>query len=96
MTKYKQINNQLFEMSSEETTAFEEHFAEMQTELSTKANLSRRAVLLAETDWYVIRATETATEVPADIVTYRQALRDITTHVNWPYLDDADWPVKPV
>lgn len=96
MTKYKQINNQLFEMSSEETTAFEEHFAEMQTELSTKANLSRRAVLLAETDWYVIRATETATEVPADIVTYRQALRDITTHVNWPNLDDADWPVKPV
>lgn len=26
---------------------------------------------------------------------YRQALRDITDHVNFPYLNDADWPVKP-
>ena len=35
--------------------------------------------------------------------TYRQALRDITTHSNWPNLKspdpsgagDNDWPVKP-
>jgi hypothetical protein len=27
--------------------------------------------------------------------TYRQALRDITGHVNFPYLTEADWPVKP-
>jgi hypothetical protein len=26
---------------------------------------------------------------------YRQALRDITDHVNFPYLADEDWPVKP-
>ena len=95
MTRYKQINNQLFEMSTEETTAFEAQIVAMQTELSTKANLSRRSVLLDETDWYVIRATETATEVPADIVTYRQALRDITQHANWPNLSEEDWPVKP-
>jgi hypothetical protein len=29
-------------------------------------------------------------------VDYRQALRDITNHVNFPYLADEDWPVKPV
>ena len=27
--------------------------------------------------------------------TYRQALRDITTHSNWPKLEDSDWPTKP-
>ena len=26
---------------------------------------------------------------------YRQALRDITAHSNWPYLQEADWPTKP-
>ncbi len=24
-----------------------------------------------------------------------QALLDITSHSNWPNLEDADWPVKP-
>lgn len=27
--------------------------------------------------------------------TYRQALRDITTHANFPNLEEADWPVAP-
>lgn len=26
---------------------------------------------------------------------YRQALRDITSHVNWPDLTRDDWPTKP-
>jgi hypothetical protein len=26
---------------------------------------------------------------------YRQALRDITSHSNWPHLSDEDWPTKP-
>ena len=26
---------------------------------------------------------------------YRQALRDITSHQNWPDLNDEDWPVLP-
>jgi len=29
------------------------------------------------------------------MTTYRQALRDITDHSNWPNLQEADWPVKP-
>ena len=28
-------------------------------------------------------------------IDYRQALRDITTHSNWPNLNPEDWPVKP-
>lgn len=95
MTLLKQINNQVYEMSEEEAAAFEAERTAAHEAFIVRENMSKRAELLAETDWYVIRATETATEVPVDIVTYRQALRDITTHENWPNLDDADWPVKP-
>jgi hypothetical protein len=31
----------------------------------------------------------------ADWQVYRQALRDITTHSNWPVLQEGDWPTKP-
>jgi len=30
-----------------------------------------------------------------EMATYRQALRDITSHDNFPNLSDADWPTKP-
>ena len=54
---------------------------------------------LAETDWM---ANSDVTMSDA-WKTYRQALRDITTHSNWPNLKrpgpdgsgDNDWPVKP-
>ena len=29
------------------------------------------------------------------MTTYRQALRDLPTHDNWPNLGDDDWPTKP-
>ena len=47
---------------------------------------------LLQSDW-----TQVA-DAPVDQVawaTYRQALRDITNHANFPYLVDTDWPVKP-
>jgi hypothetical protein len=51
----------------------------------------KRDNLIAETD-YLALSDNTLTEAMA---TYRQALRDITDHANFPYLEDADWPVKP-
>lgn len=56
---------------------------------------SQRDSLLASTDWLVIKAQETGGSIPADWAAYRQALRDITDHANFPYLADEDWPVKP-
>lgn len=47
--------------------------------------------LLTETDWWAV-ADRTIT---AEQTAYRQALRDITTHANWPHLSDDDWPTKP-
>ena len=50
-----------------------------------------RDTLLIETDWW---ATSDRT-MTAEQTAYRQALRDITTHANWPDLLEADWPTKP-
>ena len=63
---------------------------------ATRAERNRR---LAESDWM---ANSDVTMSDA-WKTYRQALRDITTHSNWPNLKmpapdgsgDNDWPVKP-
>ncbi len=47
--------------------------------------------LLSKTDWWAV-ADRTMT---AEQTAYRQDLRDITTHANWPNLVDSDWPTKP-
>jgi hypothetical protein len=52
---------------------------------------SKRDSLLAETDWMAL----TDVTMSAEMAAYRQALRDITTHANFPNLEDADYPVKP-
>jgi len=46
---------------------------------------------LTETDWWA-NSDVTITEAQR---TYRQALRDLTSHANWPHLNDSDWPTKP-
>lgn len=56
---------------------------------------SKRDNLLAQTDWVVVMHTEKGTNIPMEWEIYRQALRDITNHVNFPYLAEDDWPVKP-
>jgi hypothetical protein len=59
-----------------------------------KANeaLAERNTRLAASDWTQIADSPVDKQTWA---TYRQALRDITDHVNFPYLADEDWPVKP-
>ena len=52
---------------------------------------STRNNLLAETDWTAMSDVTMADNMK----TYRQALRDLPTHKNWPNLEDADWPTKP-
>lgn len=50
-----------------------------------------RDMKLSETDYLALSDNTLTTEM----ATYRQALRDITSHANWPYLNDSDWPTKP-
>ena len=75
-----------------------EQEAAYQAELDAQAakeNRSTRDSKLAETDWMTMRSADTSTPVPSAWHTYRQALRDITSHANWPNLNDEDWPTKP-
>ena len=54
-------------------------------------NRTARNEKLAETDFW--GASDMT--MSAEMTTYRQALRDITTHSNWPNLEEGDWPTKP-
>lgn len=65
-----------------------------QTKLDDEAGervRSERDRLLAETDWTGLSDVT----MTAAMATYRQALRDITAHADFPYLNDEDWPQKP-
>ena len=53
----------------------------------------RRDRLLSSTDWQVTKATETGQPVPLPWLSYRQALRDITLQVGYPFT--VIWPVLP-
>ena len=65
-------------------------------------NRTERDKRLAGCDWVVTKALESGGAVPSAWVTYRTALRNITTHANWPNLNypnmdgsGGDWPVEP-
>lgn len=69
--------------TAEETQAWDDEAA--------ASNRSKRDNLLADTDYFAL----TDVTMDAAMTTYRQTLRDITDHSNWPNLASADWPAKP-
>ena len=69
--------------TAEETQAWDDNLA--------ASNRTKRNTLLAATDYFAL----TDVTMDAPMTTYRQALRDVTSHANFPNLDDADWPTKP-
>ena len=54
---------------------------------------SKRNTLLAETDWICLKALESGQTPPAEIVAYRQALRDVPSQAGFP--GEITWPTKP-
>ena len=81
-----------------------EQEAEYQARLDAKAAdgvRTQRDKLLAESDWVTVKAVDQnaqdslGIQVPQAWLTYRQALRDITSHANFPNLTETDWPTKP-
>ena len=54
---------------------------------------SQRNLLLQETDWIVVKAKETGTNLSAEFKAYRQALRDITEQEGFPHI--VTWPERP-
>ena len=77
----------------DESTKAEKEAAYQQEldDATAERNRDTRDAKLAETDWWGA-SDNTMTQAQTD---YRQALRDITTHANWPNLADDDWPTKP-
>ena len=76
------------------TTTKAQHEAEYQATIDANtaaANRTKRNERLAETDFYALSDVV----MLSDMTTYRQALRDLPTHKNWPNLSDSDWPTKP-
>tara|TARA_R110002167_G_scaffold361898_1_gene580620 strand:+ start:226 stop:723 length:498 start_codon:yes stop_codon:yes gene_type:complete len=76
------------------TTTKSEHETAYQASLDAKVaegNRTKRDGLLAGTDWMALSDVT----MTADMTTYRQALRDITDHADWPNLNGDDWPTKP-
>ena len=89
----KYVARDMFADDAELGTKAEQEAAYQATlDANTAANhRATRDVKLAETDFYALSDVTMSSEM----TTYRQALRDITTHENWPNLEDSDWPTKP-
>lgn len=92
----KYVARDMFADTTEDgvTTTKAEHEAAYQARLDADvaaSNRSTRDAKLAETDFYAL-SDVTMSDAMA---TYRQALRDLPTHDNWPNLEEADWPTKP-
>lgn len=58
-------------------------------------NIARRDTELLASDWSQLPDSPLTDEQKTEWRTYRQALRDLTTHSNWPNLNEADWPLIP-
>jgi hypothetical protein len=63
-----------------------------QNEAAERVVRMNRDTRLLESDWTQLPDSPVDSSVWA---TYRQALRDITTHANFPNLEESDWPVAP-
>jgi len=90
----KVYTRRVVDLSSDEQAAI----VTAANDAAAKRNRAERDRRLAETD-YLALSDATLT---SDMTTYRQALRDITTHSNWPNLvypdidgSGGDWPTKP-
>jgi len=84
------LNDDRWELGWDISEKTEEQISVADTQVGNSMRHLRNE-LLEETDWTASSDVTMSTSMR----TYRQALRDITTHSNWPYLEDNDWPTKP-
>ena len=88
----KYVARDMFEDDDDGTKAEKEAAYQQELDDAVAAtNRATRNTLLAETDMYGLSDMT----MTAEMTTYRQALRDLPTHANWPNLADDDWPTKP-
>lgn len=68
----------------------EAYQAQLDTNAAVAMRLERNQLLL-ETDWMALSDVT----MSDNWKTYRQSLRNLPTHSDWPNLKDSDWPTKP-
>ena len=88
---YMQYKGRRYEMTEDEAAQLEADQQNSLNEMLPIWNRQKRDSLLAETDWWASSDLTITDEQRS----YRQQLRDITDHANWPNLEDDDWPTKP-
>ena len=74
------------------TAASSDEIAQRTTDKQAEVRAQRNQ-LIAETDWVVVMAKETGTNIAAAMKTYRQALRDLPSADGFPHT--MTWPTKP-
>ena len=74
------------------TAASSDKIAQRTTDKQAEVRAQRNQ-LIAETDWVVVMAKETGTNIAAAMKTYRQALRDLPSADGFPHT--MTWPTKP-
>jgi hypothetical protein len=104
MDRTKMINGVVIPFTPEEEAewdAMEAEYAAGANDRAAEEVRTKRDALLAECDWVTVKAVDQnaqdslGIQVPQVWLTYRQALRDITSHANFPNLQDTDWPETP-
>ena len=88
---YMQYGGRLYELTEEEAAQLETAQQKSLNQMLPIWNRQKRDALLTETDWWASSDLTITDEQRS----YRQQLRDITDHANWPNLEDSDWPTKP-
>tara|TARA_R110000822_G_scaffold27873_6_gene82857 strand:+ start:65 stop:526 length:462 start_codon:yes stop_codon:yes gene_type:complete len=86
--KYTQVWIEVdrYSTPAEEEAATLEHAEKLKNSVRAK-----RDIKLADTDWTGMSDVT----MSAEMATYRQGLRDITAHANFPSLETDDWPTAP-
>jgi len=83
----KMVNGVLIDLSDQEISERNQSMPNEELAMIVRA---KRNKLLIQSDTYAL-----SDRITDDWIAYRQALRDITSHANWPNLSDSDWPTKP-
>ena len=95
MPKYKQVNNELIEITGAELAeleAREQAWIDGALDRALDGLRDKRNNLLAETDWMA----NSDVTMSDDMRTYRQSLRDITNGLTTKaQVDAVTWPTKP-
>ena len=93
MARYKQINNEIIELTTEEEAILNEKESLAPTPFEKAIQILRedRNKLLADTDWMANSDVTMSDEWK----TYRQALRDITKTYSSLYEDGFKFPTEP-